>query len=454
MTMLTAALAAATAATIVQVVLSEMRVEIAGTPVADMNAALTIESLTINGVTSASPACILAPVRVSRSDGVQSSFAPPGHTLVPGVQSVLTDSDLFSGENAFAPATALSAMFDADVIFPQQSLVIIEVSGGDACSVSALNAAGAVIGTPFAAVPSTYGPDLLITRNIQYTTGVVTTIGPVHGFSLNLSDFALAAGSSVRGVQLSNCAGLDLTWIGVVGCVERITLPTIPPTTRATTSRTQTGRSSSATSTTESHSQITFGTTTTTASTLETVPNFDSRSSAASNDSFPASGFPSTAAGDMPMTGTQELPWWIFVVAAVLCVYFVLCGVLIGWAVWARLPRDEEADGNAANVSKINDFPEMRSMEARSVASGSEFYSSAAIFAQMEGPPAPAQTQPPFQAPAVAPAAPKPPVRNTYAPAPRSSIYANGNAFATQSEYGNARGDTETVYELPQSALD
>lgn len=447
-----AALAAATAAAIVQAVLGEMRVEIAGTPVTDANAAFTVETLTINGVTSASPACIVAPVLVSRNDGVQSSFAPPGHTLVPGVQSVLTDTDLFSGENAFAPATALSVMFGADVSFPQQSIVIIEVSGGDACVVSALNAAGAVIGSAFAALPSTYGPDLMVTRNILYASGATASIGPVHGFSLNLTDFALPAGSLVRGVQLLNCPGLDVTWIGVVGCAERITLPPIPSTTssRSSTSRSPISSTSGTTTsrTTESQSQITFGgSTTATTTALSTSMQV---SSSSSNGSFPVDvGLSTTADGEMPTTGTQELPWWIFVVAAVLCICFVLCGVLIGWAVWARQPRDAEVqhDANATAVSKVNDFPEMRSMEARSVASGSEFYSSAAIFAHMEAAP------PPFPAAAPTPVAPLPPVRNTYAPAPRSSIYANGNAFATQSEYG-AVGDAETVYELPQSALD
>jgi hypothetical protein len=80
----------------------------------------------------------------------------------------------------------------------------------------------------------------------------------------------------------------------------------------------------------------------------------------------------------------------------------------------------------------------MVSMEARSIvgsSSANEQYASAAIFG-------------------TAPASPRPTPRSVYVAAPRESIYANGNAFATQSEYtSTSQRLAETVYESTDAPL-
>jgi hypothetical protein len=277
-----------------------------------------------------------------------SSFVPSGVAFVPGVMNVLTDFDLFSGENGFSSGTVLKAMFAADVNAKQQTIVVIETSSGDACVVNALAAAGTVLGDAFQASPTTYGPDLAITRMIT-TSGGLSSIGPVHGFALNFSDFRLPDTAAVRGVQLSNCVGLDVTWIGVVGCVERITLPTAPP----TTTTTATTRRTITTSTSKLSQEPTSLTVTTSPPPL----TFGSASAGETDDSSSSN---ATALESSTMVGVTvtdnnaemlPLAWWIYVVAVCVCVCLVLCGIVIGWFVWRR-PRADETENDSMAMSQ------------------------------------------------------------------------------------------------------
>lgn len=428
-------------ASMIVVVRGVFQVFIDGSSTDNTTAPFVLSSLTINGGTSVSPMCTAVPVSVSRNDGVVSSFVPSQVTLVPGAMNVLTDFDLFSGENGFGAATVLTAMFAANVNALHQTIVVIEVSGGDACVVSALNPAGAVIGEPFAALGSTYGPDLATYRSIT-TIGGPSSIGPVHGFALNFSDFRLPQSAIVRGMQLTNCPGLDLTWIGVAGCVERITLPMVSSTTTTTTTTTKpaTTTTSSNNSPTTPLPPLTFGTgvipITDSDSTDMSLFNNGSTTTNSNSSSSSATSFPIAT-----VTIADVLPWWIYVVAAALCVCLVLFGALIGWFLWRR-PREEAKENDSVAMSpamaRANDYPEMVSMEARSiVGSGNDMYTSAAIFSIDGAPPAPTK---PLSAYVQAPA--------------RESIYANGNAFATQSVYSStSQRANDLIYETTDAPL-